>query len=241
MYLRILSLIFLLIPSIVISEVGFRDLKVGQSFTLVDQHCKKVTDHYQCYGIDDLKFNFMGTQNDDDKITFYRDGDGFRDVLVGNEIYSIFPFCESDDTIIWKCYGNTIIEIRYDKNKIFEIKLLSSSPETLNEISIDVGPLYQSFLDNIIGDPNNPYIKLKKSLESNYQVEWEFTERDRKLFNEGEKDSLWTSYNGGQIFSQIVRKDKYSDLRLFVHYHTETEGKNLSEKRRPKNVNFNDF
>ena len=237
MIVRIL-LIILLIPSVVLSEVGFRDLKVGQSFTLVDQHCKKVTDHYQCYGIDDLKFSFMETQNDDDKITFYRDGDGFRDVLVGNEIYSIFPFCESDDTIIWNCYDDTIIEIRYDKNKIFEVEILSI---TLNEISIDVGPFYQSFLDSIVDDPNNAYIKLKKSLESNYQMEWEFTERDRKLFNEGERDSLWTSYNGGQIFSQIVRKDKYRDVRLFVHYHTKEKGKKLSEERKPQNAKFSDF
>jgi len=113
--------------------------------------------------------------------------------------------------------------------------------EKITTIEIDIGPLYQTFLDNIIGDPNNPYLKLKKSLESNYQLEWEFTERDRKLFNENEKGSLWTSYNGGQVFSQILREDKYSDLRLFVHYHTKEDGKRLSEERRPQNVNFNDF
>ena len=35
--------------------------------------------------------------------------------------------------------------------------------------------------------------------------------------------------------------DSNSDLSLSVHYHTKVDGKKLSEKRKPQNVNFNDF
>jgi len=114
------------------------------------------------------------------------------------------------------------------------------SVEILTEILVDVGPLYQTFLDNIIGDPNNPYRKLKESLDTKYKKDWEFTDRDRKLFNEGEKNSLWTSYSGGEVFSEIGRM-KNGSLRLMVHYHTVEDGKKLSEERRSKNADFKSF
>jgi len=253
MILKIVSLIFLLIPSMVLSEVGFRDLKIGSNISVIEENCFRNTKFYSCYGIDDLKFNFADQDSNPVEKTYFFKGEHFRDIINGMDIGSILPFCEevgprqksSDDNFYYvnfNCYGNTTLRISVYKGKMVDgIEIISTDYRKIGQISIDLGPLYQTFLDNIVNDPNNPYIKLKKSLESNYQMEWEFTERDQKLFNEGERNSLWTSYNGGQIFSEIVRRDKYSNLSLSVHYHTKVDGKKLSEKRKPQNVNFNDF
>lgn len=237
--LRVVSLIFLLIPSMVYSEVGFRDLKVGESRELIYKHCSKLSNNFQCYGIDDLKFNFEFEESEVIK-TYNKEGESFRDIVVGNEIYTINPHCSMDDRTVWVCYGDTRVKFRFHKLKIRSFSIVSSPFDIISVVSVDIGPIYQTFLDNIVGDPTNPYIKLKKSLDSKYEMEWKFTERDRKLFNENEKESLWTSYNGGEIFSQILREE-YSDLRLFVHYHTKEDGKKLSEERRSQNVNFDDF
>lgn len=109
----------------------------------------------------------------------------------------------------------------------------------LLKITIDVGPLYQTYLDYIIDDPNNPYNNLKNNLSKKYGIDWESTERDRNLFNEGEKDSLWSSFGDNQIFLEIRRVDY--DMELFVHYLTKEDGKLFSEKISPKNANFSDF
>jgi len=109
----------------------------------------------------------------------------------------------------------------------------------INKMIIDVGPLYQTYLDYIIEDPNNPYNNLKNNLSKKYGIDWESTERDRNLFNEGEKDSLWSSFGDNQIFLEIRRVDY--DMELFVHYLTKEDGKLFSEKISPKNANFSDF
>ena len=163
---------------------------------------------------------------------------GFRDLKIGSERTVIDENCkkewfkEKDDYgYVYRCFNIDDLKFSFTDN----------IEGTIIFIKIDVGTLYQTFLDRIIGDPTNPFEKLKKNLDTNYQLEWEFTERDRKLFNEGERNSLWTSYNNGEVFSEIRREDKYSELRLFVHYHTKNYGKMLSEQRKPQNVDFNNF
>lgn len=236
MIFRVFTSLLLFIPSIVFSDVGFRDLKIGSPPFLIEKYCSVIDSEYQCYGIDDFVFYFW--KNTPTSVVFSKKGEGIDNVKIGNDFSSVDMFC-SKIGYFYECNGHTdLIQISGDGTKVTYIKVIKNS---IKQIKVDIGPLYQTFLDNIISDPNNPYIKLKKSLDSNYEMEWEFTERDRKLFNEGEKDSLWTSYNGGQIFSQILREDKYSDLRLLVHYHTKEDGEKLSEERTPKNGSFDDF
>ena len=241
MILRILSLIFLLIPTTVLSDVGFKDLKIGSDSYVIEENCTEIGEIFKCYDIDDLKFNFSSSNS---KVVSV---DRYKGIVLGNHISSISPFCNtlfgskgrSDFDSSWKCYGKFRVFTKKDDQK--RIVSIGVQTNQIDKISIDVGPLYQSLLDRVIGDPKNPYLKLKNSLDSKYQMEWEFTERDRKLFNEGEKNNLWTSYNEGQIFLEIMREDKYSVLRLYLHYHTKEDGERLSEDRKPQNVNFNDF
>ena len=60
---KVVSLIFLFIPSMVISEVGFRDLNVGQPSTVIDEHCHLQSEmmgrkKYHCYDNKDYDFEF---------------------------------------------------------------------------------------------------------------------------------------------------------------------------------------
>lgn len=80
MYLRILLLIFLFTPSLVnselvISDVGYRDLKIGGSSELINKYCKETSHYdelldknvpsYSCYEKLDLSFMFETTQSND--------------------------------------------------------------------------------------------------------------------------------------------------------------------------------
>jgi len=64
------------------------------------------------------------------------------------------------------------------------------------------------------------YLKKRKSLGEKYKMDFEFSERDRQLFNEKVKDKLYTVYNGGQVALLINRKKRgYSiDLWLYVEH-----------------------
>ena len=150
--------------------------------------------------------------------------------------------CYGIDDIKFKFNGGLGVSTNSGGDPLISTNNENELFEKISEITIDLGPLYQSYLDKIIGDPNNPYRKLKKSLDSKYALDWEFTERDRRLFNEdSSRKSLWTSYEDGIVFSEIRRVEKYSDLRLFVHYHTVKKGKQLTNDRKPQNANFSDF
>lgn len=239
MNVRLFFLILLLNPSMALSEIGFRDLTIGSKSSVIDEYCSNKGEFFNCYNIDDIKFSFDVT----DPTVFKDFGTGTGSVKVGDDIDKVLNNCKNIRPSVYSCDDENVVTILTKQKKVWFIKIEITGEVTdiIQRVSVDIGPLYQSLLDNVIGDPKNPYLKLKKSLESKYQVDWEFTDRDRKLFNENERDSLWTSYNGGQIFSQILRKDKYSDLRLLVHYHTKEDGEKLSEVRKPQNVNFDDF
>jgi hypothetical protein len=254
MLLRGLICSFLLLPSIGFSEVGFRDLKIGSTTAVIDKQCEK---HWKsgwpvrCYGIDDLNFEFSLNDIIDDTRRYYQEGEGLTGCIVGMVPAEISkewfkfggPRKINEATYAQDYRNNGLVCIAvFQNDKIVKLTIYSAKQlKTIKGMQIGLGPLYQTNLGKIFGDPDNPYVKLKTSLGAKYQLDWEFTERDRKLFNEGAKSSLWTSYNNGQIFSQIYRIDKYSNLKLFVHYHTKEEGAKLSDERRPKNVKFDNF
>ncbi len=239
-------LIFTFTSSISWSEVGFRDLKIGSDTSVIDENCKKEENEngyfYRCFNIDDLTFQFSISEE-----KFINHGEGFKELRVGSSRNEVEKICVKEKSLgyveVHSCYGMSFtIFFEEQDNGIYHVGWIERTKfNKINRILIDVGPLYQTVLDYVITDPENPYGKLKKSLNTNYELDWEFTERDRKLFNEGEKNSLWTSYNNGQVFSEITRVDRYSDLRLFVHYHTKDDGKKLSEERTPQNVDFKSF
>ena len=111
---------------------------------------------------------------------------------------------------------------------------------SLRQISIFFVPLYSSYKDFLYENDDNPLTKLRRQLDTKYGMDWEFTERDRKLFNEGAKKAVYISYSNGQLMIKIY-KDSNNKDQILLMYNSEKWGRHLMEKRRPKNANTNDF
>ena len=92
----------------------------------------------------------------------------------------------------------------------------------LDTLTLDMGPITDDgyYLDIFRADDANIYTKMKKSLSDKYELEFEYSERDRQLFNEKEKTSLFHTYSKGQVILEIkwITKDYSKDLRLYIHY-----------------------
>ncbi|MDA8675715.1 hypothetical protein N9M53_03390 [Alphaproteobacteria bacterium] len=291
--IRLFLFLFFVLPNFAnATEVGFRDLIIGENVQLTD-YCRKFGDVYRCYDIDDLEFDIIQTPTK--QIETFLPSDSYQSKITNDKLYSeeleygdlnsltqqrlraLIYRRENCDGLLaidrdWSMF--LVEDDRFDPlNKNIPFKSVSNStlcedvfskvidlPNNVNtvyfkdefpkgfflltkpkllKITIDVGPLYQTYLDYIIDDPNNPYNNLKNNLSKKYGIDWESTERDRNLFNEGEKDSLWSSFGDNQIFLEIRRVDY--DMELFVHYLTKEGGKSFSEKISPKNANFSDF
>ena len=74
-------------------------------------------------------------------------------------------------------------------------------------------------------------------------MDFEFSERDRQLFNEKVNDKLYTVYNGGQVALLINRKKRgYSrDLWLYVEYRDVKPAPIFLESTKPKRAKASDF
>ena len=161
---------------------------------------------------------------------------GYRDLTIGSSSENISKNCEYNKYKYYKlqCYNTDDIrfKITYGYNKDY-INRQSDVEFTINYIAIYVGPYVSS------ESGEDPYLNLGNALKKNYSIDWEWTERDRVLFNENKKNSLWVSFENGQVMLEIKREGY--DMNLYVHYYTEDDGKKYSEERKPKNTNFSDF
>lgn len=84
---------------------------------------------------------------------------------------------------------------------------------------------------------------MKKTFDKKYTLDYGYSERDRQLFNESEKDRLLHVYSKGQVVLEINRKKKdYSnDLWLYIHYFNQTSSKIFLERNRPVRASQDDF
>jgi len=139
---------------------------------------------------------------------------------------------------VW-CYG------------IKDIKFRPSGRLTLEFLSLDMGPIvasdgsFLSELNNLVissKDEPNIYLKMKKNFDSKYALNYEYSERDRQLFNEGLKNELLGVYSDGQVTLKIMRKEEdYSkDLWLYIEYRGKGAKDHL-ELKRPVKASLNDF
>ena len=119
------------------------------------------------------------------------------------------------------------------------IKSRSECNHLIGDVIVDVGPLYQRFIDRIIETESNHFVSLKNNMSNRYNLDWEFTERQKNLFNEGEIADLYISFAGGQAFINIKRDGR--NLRLFVEYYDAEKGADLSESRKPVGAKVDDF
>ncbi len=117
--------------------------------------------------------------------------------------------------------------------------------DLLDLLSLDMGPIVDSgvYLDIFGEGESNIYTKIKKSISDKYTLEYEYSERDRQLFNESEKSSLMHVYSKGQVALVISRKEKdYSnDLWLYINYRNPYQGEWFLDRNRPVRASEDDF
>ena len=125
---------------------------------------------------------------------------------------------------------------------------IEKSFSVLEVLILDLGPIVDNgFLNDLVlsNDPEsgNVLIQMKSTLDSKYIKEFEWSERDRQMFDEGEKENLLIVYEKGQVALRIAREKKeYSlKMRLFVEYRDVDIGKKFLDENRPKKASSSDF
>ena len=81
------------------------------------------------------------------------------------------------------------------------------------------------------------------SFGEKYKLDFEYSERDRQLFNRGEKDKLYTVYEKGQVALIVTRKKKkYSrELWLYIEYRDVEPAQEFFKSAKPKRAKKSDF
>ncbi|MDA9767053.1 hypothetical protein N9B76_01430 [Candidatus Thioglobus sp.] len=167
---------------------------------------------------------------------------GFRDLTPGLHYDDVMKICSLEkvwddknvDSYWHECFGI--------KNIKFKASYLDNYLDTL---TLDMGPVTDDgyYLDVFLKDDLNIYTKMKKSLDDKYELEFEYSERDRQLFNEQEKSSLFHVYAKGQVLLEVkwITKDYSKDLRLYIHYLDKTSAKAFIKTNKPVEVVADDF
>jgi hypothetical protein len=179
---------------------------------------------------------------------------GFRDLRPGIPKSIYLKHCEvglSYDI----CYGieNIKFQNKNRKERNSNIGVSKRGIWLLETLILDMGPIVQSdgsilsIVEDILTEKeeSNIYLKMKKNFDTKYVLDYEYSERDRQLFNEGEKKELLGVYSNGQVVLKINRKEgenSYSnDLWLYIEYRDIESGKQFLEENRPNIATLDDF
>jgi len=184
---------------------------------------------------------------------------GFRDLKPGIPMEDYLKICKSrkgGDI----CYGIQNIKFnagyrgRISKSSNGNIIPHSYGIKILGDLILDMGPIvdsdgsFFSKLNNLVvntEDEPNIYLKMKKNFDTKYVLDYEYSERDRQLFNEGMKDDLLSVYSNGQVALRINQKERensYSKvLWLYIEYRDVRFGKQFLENKRPVTATLEDF
>ena len=171
----------------------------------------------------------------------YETNPGFRDLRPGT-LFNVFAkHCKVNI-----CYG--IQNIKFSANIYQEfsssIGRSKAGVPLIGDLILDMGPIVQSdgsftsFLSDLTGE-SNIYLRMKENIDAKYVLDYEYSERDRQLFNEGEKEHLLGVYSNGQVALRINRNKR--DLWLYIEYRDVESGKQFLEKNRPVTANLDDF
>jgi hypothetical protein len=167
-----------------------------------------------------------------------KDNPGFRDLKPGMLYEDYIEICSSV-----RCYGIDNIKFSIQTSRESGVILIS-------KIELDMGPitsdgLFLDIVNDLIESDSNIYRKMKRTMDTKYALDFEFSERDRQLFNEKEKRELLVAYSNGQVVLKINRRKKensYSeDLWLYIEYRDVESGKLFLKRNRPVAANLNDF
>ncbi|MEC7489938.1 MAG: tetratricopeptide repeat protein [Pseudomonadota bacterium] len=168
---------------------------------------------------------------------------GFKDLKPGLSRSSIKDkkVCrgELDIKSVTTCYG-------IDNLKFFGT---FDNIGVLNKLTVDLGPIVGSVgLINQLSTylqkgETNIYLKMRNALGEKYKLDFEYSERDRQLFNANDKNKLYTVYEKGQVALLVTRKKKgYShDLWLYIEYRDVKPAQIFFKSTKPKRAKKGDF
>ena len=134
-------------------------------------------------------------------------------------------------------------------SKCYGIQNISFSPHFKNKngikvvsyLTLDMGPIASDGilidLINEFADPDaNIFRKMKTNFDTKYILEYEFSQRDRQLFNEREKSELLVVYSKGQVVLRITR-----DFSLYIEYRDISEARAFLKRNKPVTAAIDDF
>ena len=170
---------------------------------------------------------------------------GFRDLKPGMPQIEYNKICKYNF-----CYGLNDLKFLPEFRTQYSgpkgrVSLGSQGTKLLNTLIIDMGIITSDGLFLDMFNEDSLFLKMKKTFDSKYVLDYGYSDRDRQLFNEGMKDALLRVYSNGQVTIRITHKKRegsYSaDLWLYVEYRDVEWGKQFLDSNRPVNVNLDDF
>jgi hypothetical protein len=107
----------------------------------------------------------------------------------------------------------------------------------LEVLRIDLGPrsgggFVQAVVEMLDDDP---ILNMRGTLGSKYEMDYDWSERDRQLFNAQEKENLYTVYAKGQVAFRLHKN------RTYVEYRDPETAKKFLEDNKPKKATKSDF
>lgn len=174
---------------------------------------------------------------------------GFRNLIPGMTREDVIKECGSRLYVTSSCYGieNIMFEGDYKTTTIFSAKYGDQMRDTtiyiLRRLELDLGPITNSWSLSS-NDPNDgDILNTTRRALSKYNLEYEYTQRDLELYNEGEKNRLIVVYEDGKVALIIkkIKKDYSSENRLFIEYRDAEDGKSYLEQNAPKRASLSDF
>lgn len=183
---------------------------------------------------------------------------GFRDIKPGMTSDEIYIKANCRLTTQFKnCYGLDNMNFsgsfskKYFKysftNVLGDIMNKEGSLNLLTMLTIDLGPVVSGgFFSGITSegaDDGDIFNGMRNTLNKKYTIDFEFSERDRELFNEREKSNLLVVYQRGKVVLRIWRKkEEYSSkIRLHLEYREPKSGADFIEANKPNKAFASDF
>ena len=149
---------------------------------------------------------------------------GYKNLKPGMTVEELKPLCGYEYTQwIWMDCEN------YSKTPYPKVFVYTSSVESMEVHTIGV----------LVGTYEAVFGNLLKSMTKKYKLDYQFSDLDLNLYNNGKKERIAISFEEGQVLLIVTRvSDEHS---VFVTYSTKKQGKTNLDVNRPSSLNTDDF
>ena len=174
---------------------------------------------------------------------------GYKDLQIGESMSVVNDHCEREvavygPTRYWYCYGIKGLTFMFVTQTTDKFLVYTNTPNLkkspIDIIDVNIGEQHGQNVNLILLNPESQYNKLRKSLGEKYKTDFEFSDRDKELFNTGKLDKLVNSYQQGQVILMLF-ENRIGGVRLQVSYQNSQLGREFIEKNKPSSLNSDDF